>query len=88
MNMSQENELYKCSCGHVQMLTPYLIAAISKGYIKASCPSCSKEIILFKCSSCDHICMVEAHTVNEDASGNLNLICTRCDNTCQFDTCG
>ena len=81
--MSQE-ELYTCSCGHTQMSNPDLITAISKGIVTANCPSCSKGIILFKCLSCDHVCMVEAHTVNEVAPGVVNLICPKCNNTTQF----
>ena len=84
MNMSQEAELYKCSCGHIQMGRPDLIKKISKGIVTANCPSCSKGIILFKCQSCDHVCMVEAHTVNEVAPGVVNLICPKCNNSNQF----
>ena len=82
--MSQETELYKCSCGHIQMGTPDLLKKISKGIVTANCPSCSKGIILFKCRSCDHISMVEAYTVKEAAPGVVNLICSRCNNTNQF----
>jgi len=81
--MSQE-ELYTCSCGHTQMGYPDLITKIPKGPVTANCPSCSKGIILFKCLSCDHLSMVEAHTVNEAAPGVVNLICPKCNNTTQF----
>lgn len=85
MNMSQETELYRCSCGYIHMGNPDLIAAISKeGFVEAYCPSCSKGIILFKCLSCDHVCMVEAHTVEEAAPGVVNLICSKCNNTNRF----
>lgn len=85
MNMSQETELYNCSCGHIQMGNPDLITTITKkGIVHANCPSCSKGIILFKCLSCDHVSMVEAHTVNEVAPGVVNLICPKCNNTNQF----
>ena len=84
MNMSQKTELYNCSCGHMQMGNPDLIAKISKGIVYASCPSCSKKIILFKCQSCDQIGMEEARKVNEVAPGVVNLICPRCNNTNQF----
>lgn len=48
MNMSQETELYRCSCGYIHMGNPDLIAAISKeAFVEAYCPSCSKEIILW-----------------------------------------
>ncbi len=84
MNMPQETELYKCSCGHIQPGTPHLITAISKEIVNANCPSCSKGIILFKCLSCDHISMVEVHTLNEVTPGVVNLICPKCNNTTQF----
>jgi|COG998Drversion2_1049125.scaffolds.fasta_scaffold441925_1 hypothetical protein len=84
MNMPQETELYKCSCGHIQLGNPDLIKEISKGIVTANCPECSKGMILFKCLSCDHICMVEARTVNEVSPGVVNLICTKCNNTNQF----
>ena len=84
MNMSQENELYECSCGHIQMGNPDLITKISKGIVYASCPSCSKEIVLFKCLSCDHIGMVDARTANEVAPGVVNIICPNCNNTNQY----
>jgi len=84
MNMSQENELYKCSCGYIHVGTPDSIPAIAKGIVNAYCPSCSKGIILFKCLSCDHISMVEAQTVNEVAPGVVNLICPKCNNSNQF----
>jgi predicted SprT family Zn-dependent metalloprotease len=84
MNMSQETELYKCSCGHIQMGSPDAIAAISKGIVNVNCPSCSKGIILFKCLSCDQVGMVEARTVNEVAPGVVNVICPKCNNTNRF----
>lgn len=84
MNMSQETELYRCSCGHIQMSTTQLMSAISKGIVSAYCPSCGKEIILFKCLSCDHISMVEARTVKEVSPGVVNLICPKCKNANQF----
>ena len=83
MNMPQE-ELYKCSCGHIQKINPHLTTELSKGIIFANCPSCSKGIILFKCLSCDHPCMVEAHTVNEVAPGVVNLICSKCNKANQY----
>ena len=87
MNMSQENELYKCSCGYIHVGTPDSIPAIAKGIVNAYCPSCSKGIILFKCLSCDHVCMVEAHTVEEVAPGVVNLNCPKCNNTNQYNQC-
>ena len=84
MNMSQETELYQCTCGHIQMSTPQLLTAVSKGIVDAYCPSCGKGIILFKCLSCDHVSMVEAHTVNEVAPGVVNLTCPKCNNTNQY----
>ena len=82
--MSQKTELYKCSCGHIQMGNPDLITKISKGIVCANCPSCSKGIILFKCLSCENISMVEAHTVTEAAPGVVNLTCPKCNNSNQF----
>ncbi len=79
-----EEELYKCSCGHTQMRNPHLTTELSKGIICANCPSCSKGIIMFKCLSCDHACMVEAHTVQEEAPGVFNLTCTKCNSTDQY----
>jgi hypothetical protein len=83
MNMSQETELYKCSCGYIHMGSPDTIAAISEWFLDAYCPSCSKEIKLCKCQSCDHVCMVEARRMNEVAPGVVNVICPKCNNTNQ-----
>ena len=79
-----EEELYTCSCGHIQKINPHLTTELSKGIICANCPSCSKGIILFKCKSCDHACMVEAHTVKEEEPGVFNLICSKCNKTNQY----
>jgi hypothetical protein len=88
MNMSQETELYECSCGYIHMGNPDLMTALSKGIVEANCPSCSKGIILFKCLSCEHVSMVEARTVKEAAPGIVNLICPKCNNTNQFNKRG
>jgi predicted SprT family Zn-dependent metalloprotease len=83
MNMSQETELYKCSCGHIQMSRSDKIAAMSAGVVDVYCPSCSKRIKLFKCS-CDHVSMVETHTLNEVAPGIVNVTCPKCNKTIEL----
>ncbi len=84
MNMSQETEIYKCSCGYTHMGNPDLMTSLAKGIVNAYCPSCSKGIILFKCLSCDQVSMVEAHSVNEVSPGVVNLTCPKCNNTNQY----
>ena len=79
-----EEELYKCSCGHIQKINPHITTELSKGIICATCPSCSKGIIIFKCKSCDHACMVEARTVEEVEPGVFDLTCSKCDKTNRY----